>query len=163
MSSVTLEDLVPWNDADELLQALGRVDKTDASALADAVKNLLEHEDEDVREEAIRVAGVHWTLAEVREKAEFMLHSDEAASVRRTAAYAISALATDATKLRDTRILLHVLTNDAEQDQVRRAAYEGLLLLHGRNNFPPINRDVAPATLMEDPWLRRLIQSGGAL
>ena len=156
MSSVTPEDLLPWNDPDELLQLLGRVDKSDRAALHDAVKQLLEHEDEDVRNEALRVAAVYWTLADVREKSIEMLEFDIEPSVRSTAAYAIAALAKESTRLADTGLLLGVLRNDAEDEDVRRAAYEGLLLLHGRKDFPPFNRDVPASTLLQDPWLRDL-------
>jgi HEAT repeat protein len=156
MSSVTPEDLLPWNDPDDLLQLLGRVEKSDRAVLHDAVKKLLEHEDEDIREEALRVAAIHWTLGDVREKSIEMLQFDDEPSVRRTAAYAIAALAKEATRLADTKLLLGVLRNSSEEEEVRRAAYEGLLLLHGRKELPPMNREVSVSTLMEDPWLREL-------
>jgi HEAT repeat protein len=156
MSSVTPEDLLPWNDPDELLQLLGRIEKADRAVLHDAVKKLLDHEDEDIREEALRVAAIHWTLQDVREKSVEMLQFDNEPSVRRTAAYAIAALANESTRLADTKLLLDVLRNSTEPEEVRRAAYEGLLLLHGRKEFPPMNREVSASTLMEDPWLREL-------
>jgi HEAT repeat protein len=156
MSSVTPEDLLPWNDPDELLQLLGRLEKADRAVLHDAVKNLLEHEDEDVREEALRVAAIHWTLGDTREKSMEMLQFDDEPSVRRTAAYALAALAKESTRLADTELLLDVLRNSSEHEDVRRAAYEALLLLHGRRDFPPINRDVSASVLMQDPWLQEL-------
>jgi hypothetical protein len=156
MSSITPEDLLPWNDPDELLQLLGRVEKSDRAGLQEAVKTLLEHEDEDVREEALRVAAISWTLDELHEKSMEMLRFDDEPSVRRTAAYAIAALAKESSRLADTELLLDVLRNSSEQEEVRRAAYEGLLLIHGRKNFPPMNRDVSARSLMQDPWLREL-------
>lgn len=156
MSSVTPEDLLPWNDPDELLQLLGRVEKSDRAALSVAVKTLLEHEDEDVREEALRIAAVHWALPELREKAVEMFRFDDEPSVRRTAAYAIASLAKESTRTADTGLLLDALRNSFEQEEVRRAAYESLLLLYGRKEFPPLNRDLPASTLMQDPWLREL-------
>jgi hypothetical protein len=156
MSSVTPEDLLPWKDPDELLKVLGRVEKSDRALLHGAVKQLLEHEDEDIREEALRIVAVHWTLADVRAKAIEMLQIDDEPSVRRTAAYAVASLAKDTTRDSDTQLLLDVLRNDSEQEEVRRAAYEALLLLHGRDEFPPMNRDVSASALVRDPWLREL-------
>jgi HEAT repeat protein len=85
-----------------------------------------------------------------------MLQFDDEPSVRRTAAYAIAALGKESTRLADTQLLLDVLRNSSEEEDVRRAAYEGLLLLHERKDFPPINREVSARTLMQDPWLRGL-------
>jgi HEAT repeat protein len=156
MSSVTPKDLAPWIDPDELLQLLGRVEKSDRAVLHDAVVKLLEHEDEDVREEALRVAAIRWTLADVRDKSLEMLESDDEPAVRRTAAYAIAALATESTRQEDTGRLLEILRNSSEQEEVRRAAYEGLLLLHGRKEFPPMNREIPANKLLQDPWLQEL-------
>lgn len=156
MSSVTPQDLLPWNDPDELLELLGRVEKSDRVVLRDAVRTLLDHEDEDIREEALRIAAIHWAMTEITEKSIEMLQFDEESSVRRTAAYAVAALTTDGNRHASTQLLLNVLRNESEEEEVRRAAYESLLLMYSRKAFPPLNQEVSADILLQDPWLQEL-------
>jgi hypothetical protein len=63
------QELLGWNDPDDLLKALGQIGHGDKERLVAAVAPLALHEDPDVREEAIRVLLVRWKDALYRDRA----------------------------------------------------------------------------------------------
>ena len=60
MTRTTAGDLLPWNDADEILRALGEATREQQAELRPAVEQLLSHAEADVRQEAARVLFVKW-------------------------------------------------------------------------------------------------------
>ncbi len=134
--------MASWNDPDDILHTLIDLQKDDYGALRDAVLDLVDHEDPDVREEAVRKIYVHWTDVPSRSKAVDALRFDPSPGVRRVAAFGVAATASDTTQGEDTRVLLQTFLNESEEIDVRGAAYEALLLLHKRREFPPVKREI---------------------
>jgi HEAT repeat protein len=156
-------DLSVWNNPDDVLRALYRIGKEPVPELRDAILHLLEHDDADIREEALRILLTRWKDREVRPKAISALQSDPAPNVRSAAAFAISATASDSSRSTDTRILLNVLRNETEDLNVRGAAYDALLILHrqtgeagGKWPFPTKRRDFDPERDVDWLWVQRL-------
>lgn len=84
------------------------------------------------------------------------LLGDPAEGVRRAAAYALTATSSSATREADARELLRVFWNQEQPLIVRGAAYEALLLLYGRKDFPPGNREIDLSHDVDWEWLRAL-------
>lgn len=156
MTRPTEADLYAWNDPDDLLRALGQLSADQKDELADAVVSLVGHSDPDVREEAVRTLFVSWKDQQARDLAVNAIRSDDAPEVRSTAAYAIAATSTAATRLADIRVLLDVLTDEREQLAVRAAAYDALLILHRRPDFPSKRQEFDPHRDVDWAWLRGL-------
>lgn len=138
-----------------LIRALGRVKRDDRTTLMTAVLPLLHHAEPDVRAEAFNVAFVRWHLKEHRQVAQTALKEDNDERVRSAAAYAVAATTSDATRHTDIQMLLQVLdANDS--NEVKRAGYEGLLLLMGRPDFPDSISEFEPTKHIDWEWVAEL-------
>jgi len=100
------------------------------------VANLLDHEDPVVREEALSLLLVKWKQHDYRPKAVAAIREDVDFGVRATAAYGIVSVSTAKSRQEDTRLLLFLLSDEDEELGVRQAAYESLLIMFGRRDFP---------------------------
>lgn len=160
-NKITPEDLVRWRDPDELLQALGAISREQKEELSSAVADLLDHEDPDIREEAVRRLIVQWKDAELRPTAIEILQFDEEPAVRRTAVYGLAALSKGSTQGEDTQMLLSILFDEAGEPDLRRAAYEALMMIHGRSDIPPVNREIDLVDDVDWTWIRSLAAAGG--
>ena len=156
---ITEADLYSWNDPDELLQALGKIGKDQKSELRDAVEALLEHEDADIREEAMRTLLVIWKDQEWRERAVVAITSDDVPEVRSTAAYAVAATSTDVTRQSDIRLLLGVLKDEHAGPPVRAAVYDALLILNRKPDFATTRREFNPREDVDWDWVESLGQN----
>ena len=56
---VTAGDLLPWRDPEQLLAALTSIERSQLPELRDEIIRLVDHEDADVREQALRRLFVH--------------------------------------------------------------------------------------------------------
>ncbi len=153
MGNVTAGDLAPWQDPDDILEALGRVANDDVEHLASALAGLLDHEDGDVREEAARALFVGGKNAEHRAQALELVRRDPEVAVRSTAAYGIAATSNPATSDSDSALLASLVRDENENAEVRRSAYEALLILFRRPTFPAMNRAFNPAQDVDWKWL----------
>jgi hypothetical protein len=81
---------------------------------------------------------------------------DSDTKVRPAATFAISATSSPATRGEDQRALLGTLHNPNEDATVRGAAYEALLILHNRREFPPANRDIDLVRDVNWQWVQSL-------
>ena len=154
-------DLQPWEDPDDLLEALYKLgEQTRGQAggaeLTKTVAALLDHEDEDIRQEALRLLLVQWKVQDVRDQAVELLRLDSSEAVRGTAAYGIAATSTSATHRDDVRTLLGILVDETQPVHVRGAAYKALLIIHRRAEFPPMTRNLDPDTDVDWQWIRTL-------
>lgn len=134
--------LDPWDDPLDIIDALIGLRREELNDLRDKLRNLLQHDDPDVRVHAVRRLFVHLEDTEYRGHAIAAVRSDPEPSVRRAAAFAVASTSSAESQIDDQRVLLHVLLNEDETSFVRGAAYEGLLLMHGRRDFPPVNREI---------------------
>jgi HEAT repeat protein len=150
------EDLLPWNDPDELLQALYQLDRKPDPDLRESVAQLLRHDDDDVREEALRILLTRWKDQEFRGYAISALQQDPAASVRSAAAFAIASTSQSGTRAEDIKALVTILLDEDEDLDVRAAAYDALLILHRRPTFPTKKRTFNPAADVDWPWIATL-------
>ena len=149
-------DLQPWNDAEDLFRALTRIHKHQRYELQNAVRDLVNHPDEGVRTEAIRKLYVWWTDKESRDQAVAALTHDSHYGVRRVAAFGVASTSDEQTRRDDTRLLLQTFLNESEDIAVRGAAYESLLLMNGRNDFPPVKREIDPTLDVDWGWIAAL-------
>lgn len=155
MSEVNPRRLSRHEDADLLLEALYEIDDRDTSLRAE-VAALLEHEDPDVRAEAVRILIRRWKDREARPVAFDLLTSDPDDEVREAAAYALAGSGTPETRDRDTEALLSVVQDKGLSLGVRAAAYDGLLILYRRPRFPTKHRAFDPTSDVDWEWLRTL-------
>jgi HEAT repeat protein len=156
LAAVTAGDLAPWRETDEILQALGGVQKNEVEHLAEALALLLEHEDADVRDEAARALFVAGKNTEHRTHAVELLRHDPEVAVRCTAAYGVASTSTPATRQADVELLAGVVRDDNEHVEARRSAYEALLILFRRPTFPAMNRPFNPGQDVDWKWLAGL-------
>jgi hypothetical protein len=153
MTPVSQSELYPWNDSDELLRALGRIADDQARELSEAVSSLLDHDDADIREEALRRLFVGWKDHRRRARAVQALRSDEAPEVRSVAAYAIAATSLDSTWDEDVNQLIAVLEDESEEPAVRSAVYDALLILARNPDFPTKKREFDPRKDVDWDWV----------
>jgi HEAT repeat protein len=138
-----------------LIRALGRVKREDETTLVTAVIPLLHHLEPDVRVEAFNVAFVRWRRKEHRQIAQTALKEDPDERVRSAAALGIAGTSSNDTHRSDIQLLLLVLQVDGA-NEVKRAAYEGLLLLLGRPDFPDSLVEFDPGKHVDWEWVAEL-------
>jgi HEAT repeats len=162
MSTPSEANLFFWNDPDDLLDALYRVGREPVPELRNAIARLLDHDDAEVREEALRILLTRWKDAELRPRAFEVLQSDPEPIVQSAAAVAIAATASDASRAADTRMLLNVLRDEGRDGEVRGAAYDALVILHRKHAgsggwpFPTKKREFDVARDVDWPWVQSL-------
>ena len=149
-------DLDSWRDPVALLDALTSVRNEDLADLRDSVARLVDHDDADVRAHAIRRLFVHLKDDGRHQDAIQLLHGDPEAKVRRAAAFAVASTTSPKTRDADVRALLATFLNENEKQAVRGAAYEALLLVHHRRDFPPVKREIDFARDVDWAWIRQL-------
>ncbi len=165
MTQITISDLQPWVDPDDVLEALYELaEQTRGQAvpseLISAVTTLLDHEDEDIRQEALRLLLVQWKDRSQRDRGIALLRLDPSEAVRGTAAFGLASLSTVETRHDDARTLLSVLLDEAQPVHVRGAAYDALLIIHRRKEFPPMTRDLDLTVDIDWEWIKRLRTEG---
>lgn len=153
---VSKQELTAWRDVDDLLDALGRVAREDVPAVSSELVPLLDHPDADVREEAARVLFVRGKFRPARARAVGLLQTDPEIAVRCTAAFGVAATSTDQTLLHDTQLLLSLLRDSAEDDELRKAVYESLLIIHRRKAFPSMTAKFSPTADVDWSWISTL-------
>lgn len=161
MKPVTGADLQPWRDPDELLDALHKLgEQTTGLAVAvdvsSAVAALLQHEDEDLRQEALRLILVQWRDHRLRSEALGVLRLDPSEAVRATAAFGIAAVSRLDTRREDVSAFLEVLLDESQPKHLRGAAYEALLIIHRKTDFPPLTREIKLMVDIDWDWIRKL-------
>jgi len=139
-----------------LIEAMGRLRRVDASSHAMHVLPLLNHPEPDVRSAAISTVFVLWRMTEQRHVAVQLLQRDRHDEVRSASAFAIAAISSDATRRDDVRLLLAIVDNEAESIELRRSAYEGLLLLFQRPDFPNALGAFDPVHDVDWQWVKEL-------
>lgn len=156
MKDVSENDLVPWAEPDDLVDALLRIRREDLPSLRDSLVPLTEHEDQDVRTHALRRLFVHLQDQNHRDIAVRAVTEDPDSHVRRAAAFAVAATSTRQTRGEDIRVLIERLLDEVEDIHVRGAAYEALLLISERQPFPPLNRTFDPGRDVDWQWIDQI-------
>jgi hypothetical protein len=152
-------DLLAGNqDPVELIKALGKLSRSPQTEVESKVAELLDHEDTDVRAEAMRLLTVRWKLARYRPVLLQIMLSQEHSTLRQEAAYGLASITSDNTRNEDTRVLLPIITSNEESVEVRGAAYDALLIIHRNPQFPPKTRPFRPATDIDREWVEDLIR-----
>jgi len=136
----------------ELIRELGRLERGEAIEYAEQIQRLLHHEDQDVREEAVRALFVRAKYARAREALLALLAGDPAVEVRCTAAYGVAATSTPALLAQDSRLLTAVIEDDSQDSEVRGSAYDALLILHRKAQFPSKKQEFAPERDIDWGW-----------
>lgn len=147
------EDFSRRRSPPALIRALGQLQREDVEFVAPEVVSLLSHPEPDVRSAALSAVFVLWHLDDRRGRATEMLRTDRHAEVRASAAYAVAATSSESTRREDAMMLLRALENTNEDREVRRAAYEGLLLLFGRPDFPDAISEFDPSAHVDWDWI----------
>ncbi len=139
-----------------IIQALGKLGPEHQAAYAPRVLALLEHPEPDVRSQAVDVAFVRWKQPGYRSLIVSMLLNDPHAVVRARAAIGLAATRVEENRKVDIALLLRVLENSHEDSEVRRAAYEALMICTGRLDFPDTGADFNPDRDVDWDWVREL-------
>jgi HEAT repeat protein len=133
MTELSEEDFNPKERSPaQLIDALGRARRESRRDLAAQVALLADHDDPLVREEALSTLLSSFGVRAARWRALAALHDDPDFGVRSQAAISLSRVSADETKREDSEVLAAVVRNELEDPAVRRAAYDGLLLVHDR-------------------------------
>lgn len=156
MPNVRAEDLSPWRDSDEILRHLGNIAKEEVTDLAPALVALLDHEDPDVREEAAQALFVVGKHREHRARAVELLKHDSDVAVRCTAAYGVAATSSDDSRRSDIGLLATIVRDDTQDTELRRSAYEALLIIFRRPRFPSMTGPFNPVVDVDWDWLDQL-------
>jgi HEAT repeat protein len=146
----------PSAAAEDLIRALCAVGREDAVRNAPEILTLLGHPVPEVRAEALTAMFVTGRLVQHRSAALRALSRDADEGVRAKAAYAIAATASDETLHDDMPLLLRALRNEHEVPEVRRAAYEALLLIFRHPEFPDSLEEFDPQVNVDWVWVRQL-------
>jgi hypothetical protein len=160
--SISANALEPWRDPLDLIDALVEIPKEELHSLRASIYTLIRHHDRDVRVHACRRLFVHLEAKEHHADAVDLLRYDSEPKVRRVAAFAVAATSSAGSRSEDVGLLTRVLLNASEALMVRGAAYEALLLLHSRRDFPPIDRDIDLARDVDWEWVKTLGDAVGA-
>src|ERR1700741_2539767 len=154
---ITEEDLSAHHRTGaQLIDAIWQAYREGRRDLQDRIASLLEHDDPVVREEAIGLLLVRWADVRYRARALSLLASDTDFGVRSSAVMGLASVSTPATRKEDLQFLLQVLRDPAEDLSTRRAAYDWLLLLGGRRDFPSLQRNFDPERDVDWEWLATL-------
>jgi hypothetical protein len=156
MSGPTHNELSSWSDSDDLVKSLGRVTLDQRAELHDAVDGLLTHDDPDVREEAVRIIGVLWKVREAHARLLNAMLRDPDAEVRGAASYAVVATTSPDSRQGDVLALLGIVRDGTQPAFVRGTAYDGLLILHHRRQFPSTAREFQPQTDVDWDWIESI-------
>jgi AcrR family transcriptional regulator len=162
VTSPNPDELAPWRDPDELLSALYATGREPMPQLRDALLVLVEHADPDIREEVLRILGTRWKDAGIRPRVIAALKSDIASNVRSAAAFAIASSSTAITRKSDSALLVMLVKDEAEDLDVRAAAYDALLILHrgvwqnGKWTLPTKQRAFDPVKDVDWRWIECL-------
>lgn len=156
MTILPIAALNPWNDPVDLLLALGQLEREHVTTHRDAVVSLATHQDLDVQEETLRVLLVRWKLSGLHPLALDMLVQGETPEIRIVAAFGIAVTSSEVTRLQDTAALKVVLTNLMEDEAVRQAACEALLILFRRPAFPSEPRAFDADRDVDWAWVEQL-------
>jgi hypothetical protein len=147
--------LSPISDPTALLHELEGVRLRNDRAFRAGVIDLLRHPNALVREAAFSLLLTSWRDVGIRGDALEALANDPDFGVRTTVAIGLPLISGPATLEVDTAVLRVRLEDESEDPDVRRAAYEGLCLLHGRLP-PPVNQSFSMTTDVDWPWVRSL-------
>jgi HEAT repeat protein len=156
MTSIREADLNPWTDGDDLIRMLGQLGDQQRDELLDAVTRLLEHEDPDVREEALRLLLVRWKVRGLHHYGLQALTNDPTPEIRALAAYGVAATSSETSRMQDVTVLKSVVTNDDESHHVRGAAYDALLIIFRRPAFATKRRAFDAARDVDWTWVEAL-------
>jgi len=126
----------PARPAPVLIRSLCALKHDEVPHAAAAITGLLGHAAPEVRAEALSALLVTGRIATHRHYAVRSLSRDADEGVRAKAAYGIAATTSEASRREDLALLVRVLRNAHESTEVQRAAYEGLLLMFHRPEFP---------------------------
>lgn len=124
--------------------------------MAHEIAALTTHYHSEVRSAALTALFVTGRICEMRPLAVNAFTSDCEESVRATAAFAIAATSSDDSRLVDVQTLLPAVKSAEEPPEVRRAAYEALLIIFRRSDFPDPVEDFNPASDIDWPWIAQL-------
>jgi HEAT repeat protein len=148
--------LSPERDALDLLESVIALGPHDLAQARSALRRLTEHGDADVRLQAHRRLLVHLKSMEDHVIAVRSVVSDSDSEVRRAAAFGVAATSGSASAHLDRHLLASVVSDATEEDAVRGAAYEALVILDGRGERQPLTRDVDLARDVDWDWVRSL-------
>ncbi len=99
---------------------------------------------------------VRGRCTELRGIAARALSRDADEGVRAAAALGLAATSEAVTLSDDVALLIRALRNEYETQEVRRSAYEALLLMFHRSNFPSSLNEFDPATQVDWYWIENL-------
>lgn len=154
---ITAADLSPaGKPGSALINAIWTAYREDRRDLHAAILRLIDYEDPVVREEAISLLYVRWSDKKSRVRLVTVLRDDDDFGVRTRAAFALACISDHATRAEDVSILSRLLRDRAEDPETRRAAYEGLLLIAGRHDFPEKTSHFDPERDVDWGWVAQL-------
>jgi HEAT repeat protein len=121
-----------WQDPPALINAIWAVRRSGDRNHMPEILSLLDHSDPVVREEALSLLFVKWEARQYHDRLVRMIRSDSDTGVRARAAGALALMSNETTRGEDIAILRDAVLDVHDDDNVRKASYEGLLEMIGR-------------------------------
>jgi HEAT repeat protein len=148
--------LAPERAPEVLIREVCALSRESVTILVGAVHALTAHQVPQVRAEALGALFVTARIKEFRATAIRALSRDGDEYVRSKAALGIAATSDERTRRGDVTLLLRALRNEHETTQVRRSAYEALLLLFGEAELPDPLDDFDPKADVDWKWIQEI-------
>lgn len=148
-------------DDGELIRALCGLSAAELDRDVARVLELTRHEVPEVRAEALSALFVRGRKSEHRARALSSLSRDADERVRAAAALGIAATSGAETLEQDVPLLVRAIRNERETEEVRRCAYEAVLLIYHRPDFPDSLRPFDADRDVDWAWLEEIGASLG--
>lgn len=139
----------------DLVDAIWAARRAQRRDLVPEILGLLEHDVPTVREEVISLVFAKWRESSERHLLERTIRDDADTGVRARAVGALATISEPSTLASDIATLRDIVLNRHEEEQVRKAAYEGLVLLV-RNDPSPIDDATDLDEDINLDWVRSL-------
>lgn len=144
-----------YREPADLVDAIWAARRAERRDLVPAILGLLEHDVPAVREEVISLVFAKWRESSERPVLEKTIRCDADAGVRARAIGALATMSEPSTRASDIATLRDLVLSGHEEEQVRKAAYEGLALLV-RNDPSPIDDATDLDEDLDLDWVRSL-------
>lgn len=148
-------ELFPADDdsGEAAIRRMIALSRSEIAENVDAIVALTHHGAPEVRSEAVSALFVRGKRYELHALAARTLSRDADEGVRAAAALGLAAISSPATRIEDTKLLLRAVRNTHESGEVRRCAYEALLLMYARTDFPSSLTVFDPSEHIDWGWL----------
>ena len=148
-------DLSEGRDPVDLINSIWEARRGNRRDLLPQLLDLLKHAEATIRGEAVSLVFAKWKEGSHRHRLEGIIQEDIDPGVRARALGALATISSPSTRISDIKTLRRYVLNGNEPEQVRKAAYESLVLL-ARNEVLLIDDNTDIDEDIDLEWVRSL-------